>query len=52
MSNKIFILSGARTAIGAFGGSLKDHNPTALGAIVVRTLALTFRPDCALFSLK
>ena len=34
MSNEIFILSGARTAIGAFGGSLKDHNPTALGAIV------------------
>lgn len=32
----IFILSAVRTAIGAFGGSLKDVSPTELGAIVTR----------------
>ena len=29
---EIVFLSGARTAIGGFGGSLKDVPPTALGA--------------------
>jgi len=32
----VVIISGVRTAIGTFGGSLKNHSPTELGAIVVR----------------
>jgi acetyl-CoA C-acetyltransferase len=32
----VLVVSGARTAIGDFGGSLKDFRPTQLGAIVVR----------------
>ncbi len=32
---EVVIVSGARTAIGTFGGSLKDVPPTQLGAIVV-----------------
>lgn len=36
MSNDVFILSAVRTDIGTFGGSLKDHSPTKLGAIVVK----------------
>ena len=33
--NEVVIVSGARTAIGSFGGSLKDHSPAELGAAVV-----------------
>jgi acetyl-CoA C-acetyltransferase len=33
---EIVILSGVRTAIGRYGGSLKDHPPTDLAATVVR----------------
>lgn len=33
---EVVIVSGARTAIGKFGGALKDIPPTKLGAIVVR----------------
>jgi len=36
MSREVFVVSGVRTAIGAFGGSLKDVAPTDLGAQVVR----------------
>jgi acetyl-CoA C-acetyltransferase len=38
MSNQreVVVLSGVRTAIGGFGGSLKDLPPTELGATVVR----------------
>jgi len=38
MSNKreVVVLSGARTAIGDYGGSLKDLSATELGAIAVR----------------
>lgn len=32
----VVVLSGVRTAIGTYGGSLKDVPPTELGAIVVR----------------
>ncbi|HJP69117.1 MAG TPA: beta-ketothiolase BktB [Sphingomicrobium sp.] len=32
---KVYIVAGARTAIGAFGGSLKDVPPAKLGATVV-----------------
>ncbi|MFA7503930.1 MAG: beta-ketothiolase BktB [Burkholderiaceae bacterium] len=36
MSREVVIVSGVRTAVGTFGGSLKDHTPTQLGAMVVR----------------
>lgn len=36
MLQDVFIVSGARTAIGSFGGSLKDVPPTKLGALVLR----------------
>ncbi|AHB04847.1 MULTISPECIES: beta-ketothiolase BktB [Pandoraea] len=36
MKREVVIVSGVRTAIGDFGGSLKDVAPTALGAQVVR----------------
>jgi acetyl-CoA C-acetyltransferase len=36
MTQSVVILSGVRTAIGSFGGSLKDHAPTQLGALVTR----------------
>src|SRR5215469_16051972 len=32
----VVVLSGVRTAIGTYGGSLKDKPPTELGAAVVR----------------
>jgi acetyl-CoA C-acetyltransferase len=33
---EVVVLSGVRTAIGRYGGSLKDHPPTVLAAAVVR----------------
>ena len=33
--NPVYLVSGARTAIGDFGGSLKDHSPAELGRIVI-----------------
>ncbi|QHE85344.1 beta-ketothiolase BktB [Hydrogenophaga sp. BPS33] len=33
---EVFVVSAVRTAIGTFGGSLKDQPPTELGALVVR----------------
>ncbi len=36
MSREVVVVSGVRTAIGTFGGSLKDVSPTGLGAQVVR----------------
>jgi acetyl-CoA C-acetyltransferase len=36
MQREVFIVSGVRTAIGDFGGSLKDLPPTDLGARVAR----------------
>lgn len=36
MDRSVVVLSGARTAIGTYGGSLKDVPPTHLGATVVR----------------
>jgi len=32
--NEVFLVAGVRTAIGTFGGALKDHTPTALAASV------------------
>jgi acetyl-CoA C-acetyltransferase len=34
--NDVFLVSGVRTAIGTFGGALKDHSPTSLAAAVTR----------------
>jgi acetyl-CoA C-acetyltransferase len=36
MQREVMVVSGARTAIGDFGGALKDVAPTALGAQVAR----------------
>jgi len=36
MSREVVVVSVARTAIGKFGGALKDVSPSALGAAVVR----------------
>ena len=36
MTREVVVVSGVRTAIGTFGGSLKDIPPTELGAQVVR----------------
>ena len=36
MGREVVVVSAVRTAIGTFGGSLKDVPPTALGALVVR----------------
>lgn len=36
MQREVVVVSGVRTAIGDFGGSLKDFAPTDLGARVVR----------------
>jgi acetyl-CoA C-acetyltransferase len=38
MNREVVVVDGLRTAIGKFGGSLKDVPPTELGAIVVREL--------------
>ena len=36
MNSNIYLLAGVRTAIGDFGGALKDVAPSELGAIVIR----------------
>ncbi|NIE65222.1 beta-ketothiolase BktB [Burkholderia sp. Ax-1719] len=36
MSKEVVVVGGVRTAIGKFGGSLKDVSPTELGALVLR----------------
>ncbi|MGQ7844688.1 acetyl-CoA C-acyltransferase family protein [Granulosicoccus sp. 3-233] len=36
MNNEVFIIDGARTAIGTFGGSLAGQAPTALASLVTR----------------
>ncbi len=36
MSREVFVVSAVRTAIGTFGGALKDVPPTELGALVVK----------------
>ena len=33
---EVYIVSAVRTAIGTFGGSLKNHSPTELGALVTK----------------
>ncbi|MBU4612356.1 acetyl-CoA C-acyltransferase family protein [Achromobacter sp. GG226] len=40
MMRDVYVVAGSRTAVGDFGGSLKDLSPTQLGALVVKeTLA-------------
>ena len=41
MSREVVVVSGVRTAIGTFGGSLKDVAPTDLAALVVREALAT-----------
>ena len=36
MNREVVVVSAVRTAVGTFGGSLKNHSPTKLGAMVVR----------------
>lgn len=36
MTREVVVVSGVRTAVGAFGGSLKDFSPTQMGAMVLR----------------
>src|SRR3989440_883132 len=44
---EVVVLSGVRTAIGSYGGSLKDNPPTELGAAVVREAVkrATIKPE-------
>src|SRR5512135_498737 len=42
---EVVILSGVRTAIGDYGGSLKDLAPTDLGARVVREAVMRAKID-------
>jgi len=44
---EVVILSGVRTAIGDYGGSLKDFAPTELGARVVREAVARAKVDAA-----
>ncbi|AKM10248.1 acetyl-CoA C-acyltransferase family protein [Croceicoccus naphthovorans] len=34
--NAVYLVSAARTAVGTFGGSLKDANPGSLGAVAIK----------------
>ena len=36
MTNSVFIISAARTAIGSFGGTLKGQSPATLGEHVTK----------------
>lgn len=47
MAREVVVLSGARTAIGTFGGSLKDVPPTELGALVVKEAVKRASVDAA-----
>jgi acetyl-CoA C-acetyltransferase len=46
-AREIVVLSGVRTAIGRYGGSLKDHPPSELAAAVVREAVLRARIEPA-----
>ena len=45
MSREVVVVSGVRTAIGTFGGSLKDIPPTELGATVVKEVLARGKTD-------
>lgn len=36
MTREVLVVAGVRTAVGGFGGSLKDFSPTQMGAMVVK----------------
>jgi len=46
-TREVVVVSGARTAIGDYGGSLKDVPPTRLGAIAIREAVARSRLDPA-----
>lgn len=43
-SREVVVVSAVRTALGTFGGSLKDVPPTELGALVVRESLARAKP--------
>ena len=45
MTREVVVVSGVRTAIGTFGGSLKDTPPTELAALVLREALTRARVD-------
>jgi acetyl-CoA C-acetyltransferase len=47
MAREVVVLSGVRTAIGDYGGALKDVPPTALGATAVREAVARAKVDPA-----
>jgi acetyl-CoA C-acetyltransferase len=47
MAREVVVVSGVRTAVGTFGGSLKDVAPTALGAMVVKEALARAKVDGA-----
>ncbi len=47
MSNEVVVVSGARTAIGDYGGSLKDLPATRLGAIAIKEAVARAKVDPA-----
>src|SRR5262247_3416561 len=47
MAREVVVLSGVRTAIGDYGGALKDVAPTALGATVIREAVARAKVDPA-----
>jgi len=47
MTREVVVVSGARTAIGDYGGSLKDVAPTKLGAIAIREAVARAKIDAA-----
>jgi acetyl-CoA C-acetyltransferase len=46
-TREVVVVSGARTAIGGYGGSLKDTAPTKLGAIAIREAVARAKLDPA-----
>ena len=46
-TREVMVVSGARTAIGDYGGSLKDMPPTKLGAIAIKEAVARAKVDPA-----
>ena len=44
---EVVVMSGVRTAIGDFGGSLKDVPPTRLGAVAIKEAVARAKIDAA-----
>lgn len=45
MAREVVLLSGVRTAVGGYGGSLKDYSPTQLAALVVKEAVFRAQVD-------